>query len=91
MSVLPGMVQLDNGAILATYGRPNVRLRLCADPEGKVWEDPVDVLEGNSCCNNTLLADGPDEALLAYSHFHWPDGESGYTKAVLVQRVRVHL
>ena len=91
MSVLPGMVQLDNGAILATYGRPNVRLRLCADPEGKVWEDPVDVLEGNSCCNNTLLADGPDEALLAYSHFHWPDGEGGYTKAVLVQRVKVHL
>ena len=51
----------------------------------------MDVLEGNSCCNNTLLADGPDEALLAYSHFHWPDGEGGYTKAVLVQRVKVHL
>ena len=91
MAVLPGMVVFDNGAVLATYGRPNVRLRVCVDPDGREWEEPLDVLAGvDSCCNNTLLRVGPNEALLAYSHFRWPDGSGGYTKAILVRRVKVH-
>lgn len=91
--VRPDMVNLDNGAILAVYGRPGVRLRFCSDPEGKEWSAPLDVLpkENGSCSNCTLLVNGPDEALLAYSDFRWPDGKGGYTKAIVVRRVKVHL
>ena len=88
--VRPYMVNLDNGAILAVYGRPGVRLRACSDPKGKVWSEPVDVLTGydSSCSNCTMVPVGPDEVLLAYSDFHWPDGEGGYTKAIVVRRIK---
>lgn len=99
VGVLPRLLALPCGITLASYGRPGVFLRSTGDREGLVWDDPVDldiydnVVPGTpgSCCYTSLLPLDDVTALLAYSHFYWPNGEGVPVKTLMVRRIRVEV
>lgn len=91
VGVLPQLLRLDCGVLLASYGRPGVFLRATDDPAGLKWEASFDlgVPEKDSCCYTSMMAVSDNEALLAYSHFRVPDPAGVPVKTLLLRRVRV--
>jgi hypothetical protein len=93
LGVLPSVVTLACGVTLALYGRPGIYLRATDDPEARVWEDRVTVLEPDvkSCCNASLLVTGENTAAVVYSHFTYPDRDGVPRKTILFRTVEVEL
>ena len=97
VGVLPKLLTLKCGVTLASYGRPGVFLRSTNDPSGLVWDEPADLeipdefLPGapGSCCYTSLLPLDDTTALLAYSHFCWPNEDGVLVKTILVRKIRV--
>ena len=93
--VLPRILPLGCGVTLASYGRPGVFLRATADPAGLRWEERIDLgvpAEPLSSCSYTSILPLDDtNALLAYSHFRWPDPEGTPVKTILTRRITVRL
>jgi len=97
VGVLPKLLTLKCGVTLASYGRPGVFLRSTNDPSGLVWDKPADLeipdefLPGapGSCCYTSLLPLDDTTALLAYSHFCWPNEDGAPVKTILVRKIRV--
>lgn len=94
LGVRPRLVVLRNGVTLGAYGRPGLYLRATADPAARQWDAPVtlvppaETLNEDTCGYADLLAVGPDEALVVYSHFTWPGPDATPRKTILLQRVR---
>lgn len=95
LGVRPRLLVLKSGVTLATYGRPGLYLRASADPVAREWDAPVTlvapgkVLNADTCGYASLLAVGPNQALVAYSHFTWPGDDGKPRKTILVQRITV--
>jgi hypothetical protein len=92
--VLPRLLQLENGVLVLSAGRPGVQLRFSTDGHGARWTEPFEMLPwagGNwdgTCGYTGLLATGPDRFLITYSDFHYPT-KAGRRKAIMVREVRM--
>ena len=91
--VFPQILKLDCGVTLATYGRPEMRIRATSDPAGLDWEEPIrmELSPGEDCksCFYThLMALDATTALMAYSDCHFPDANGNPKKSVVVRTVK---
>jgi hypothetical protein len=94
--VMPRLLQLGNGVIVLSSGRPGVDLRFCFDGKGATWTDPQplvpltsDDVQADSCGYTSLIALDDDSFLIAYSWFKRPAADGTPRKAVLVRHVTV--
>jgi hypothetical protein len=94
--VLPKLLQLENGVLVLTSGRPGVQVRFSTDGKGEKWSDPFDIIpisstyhSDDTCGYTSLLATGPNTFMVAYSHFKHPTEDGQKRKAILVREVRV--
>lgn len=44
IGVMPAIASLKCGALIASYGRPGFFVRASFDPDGEVWEEPVEII-----------------------------------------------
>jgi hypothetical protein len=93
LGVWPALITLKNGVTLTAYGRPGVYVRATSDPAGREWTGRVTVVEPgvvgkDSCSYCDLLAMDDDTALLAYSHFTWPNAQGQPCKTIMVRTVK---
>jgi hypothetical protein len=92
--VLPRLLQLANGVMVLSSGRPGVQLRFSADGHGARWTKPFEMLPwagdvwAGTCGYTGLLPTGPDRFLMTYSNFEYPTA-AGRRKAIMVREVRV--
>ena len=99
VGVFPQMLTLDCGVTLASYGRPGVFLRATADPSGLTWERPIDFEIGTdsgrtvftlqTCSYTSLIPLGSNEALMAYSHFRYPNSDGVEVKTIFTRKIRI--
>ena len=90
--VLPRLLQLKNGVLVLSSGRPGVDLRFSID-NGETWSKPTTLIplpdptkiQADSCGYTSLLPLGKDRFLIAYSWFTPPSGR----KSIYVREVRV--
>jgi hypothetical protein len=94
--VMPRLLQLGNGVIVLSSGRPGVDLRFSFDHRGETWTEPhalvpltSDDVQADSCGYTSLIALDDDSFLVAYSWFKRPGTDGQTHKAVLVRRVTV--
>jgi hypothetical protein len=92
--VLPKLIQLENGVVVLSSGRPGVQLRFSQPENMGTWSDAMEMLpysgdrDSVSCGYTDLLATGPDRFLIVYSDFRYPAGDAT-RKAILVREVVV--
>ena len=101
IGVLPQIKALGCGVTVATYGRPEMRVRATSDPAGLVWEDPitvplitdpdnVDIYNRNVSCFYTRLLPLDDHTVLwTYTEFLHPNAEGQPVKTVLTRTITV--
>ncbi len=90
--VLPRLLQLANGVLVLSSGRPGVDLRFSKDG-GVTWTAPRQLVpvpdsqkpQADSCGYTSLVALGRDRFLITYSWFNPPSG----AKSIYVREVRV--
>lgn len=90
--VLPRLLQLANGVLVLSSGRPGVDLRFSRDA-GKTWSEPLKLVpvpdpakpQADSCGYTSLVPLGRDRFLIAYSWFTPPTGQ----KSIYVREVQV--
>ncbi len=90
--VLPRLLQLKNGVLVLSSGRPGVDLRFSTD-NGRTWSKASELvplpdrskIQADSCGYTSLLPLGKDRFLIAYSWFTPPSGR----KSIYVREVRV--
>jgi len=94
--VLPRLLQLKNGALALSSGRPGVDLRVSFDGTGRTWSEPQTLvpvtsqeLHTDSCGYTGLLPLDDQSFLIAYSHFKHKGTDGKLHKAILVRRVEV--
>lgn len=93
--VLPKLLQLDNGVLVLSSGRPGVQLRFSTDGKGEKWTDPFEMLpytantQEFSCGYTELLPAGPDSFFVVYSDFKYQDKEGQIRKAIKIREVKV--
>lgn len=99
--VLPQLLELDNGMIALSAGRPGVQLRFSAD-KGQSWTDPFEMMpygekqknniswyDHVSCGYTGLLATGTDRFLIIYSDFRHLNPQNEFRNAIKVREVIV--
>ena len=94
IGVLPQMVTLSSGVTIATYGRPEMRIRATSDPTGKTWQkaETFDLASGKvqtSCYYTDLLALDDTHALWIYSDFQYPNADGVPVKSIIVRIITV--
>jgi hypothetical protein len=93
--VLPRLLQLENGVLVMSSGRPGVQLRFSKDGKGQAWSNAFEMLpwidykDQVSCGYTGLLATGPDRFLLVYSDFRYLNDAGQVRKAIKVREVIV--
>ncbi len=92
--VWPCVRLLKCGALVLSYGRPGVHLRIDASGTGEHWSEPATLIEGShreimkhTCGYTCLLALDARSFLIAYSDFRHRDAAGQVRKAILVRRV----
>ncbi len=95
--VLPRLLQLGNGVLALSYGRPGAELRLSFDGAGATWSEPISLvplssaeIQADTCGYTSLLPLTANSFLIAYSWFKRPGHDGHLHKAVLVRRVTIH-
>lgn len=91
--VWPQTVKLDNGAVIAGYGRPGLFIRPYINGE---WHDRIAVVEPmdyqkDTCSYCALIETGPCTALVFYSDFNYPDSNGIPRKSILVREITVEV
>jgi hypothetical protein len=94
IGVLPQILPLPCGVTLASYGRPEMRIRATADSTGQQWEDPITVEisskgQWESCYYTKLLPLDDSSALFVYSDFQYPDADGNRVKAIVARKVHI--
>ena len=93
--VLPQLLQLENGVVVLSSGRPGVQVRFSFDGSGATWTDPFEMLpyygstEEASCGYTNLLATGPDRGLMVYADFQYVSETKEIRKAIKVREIIV--
>ena len=87
---LPRLLQLENGVLVLSAGRPGVQIRFSLDGKGETWTDPFNMLPyGDTCGYSDLLATGPDSFLVIYSDFRYLNQDNEIRKAIKVREIKV--
>ena len=96
--VEPQLLQLENGALALSTGRPGVQVLVSPDGRGESWSQPYQLVRvemknayEDTCGYTKLLATGPDRFMIVYSHFRHEDEDHAVHKAICVREVRVQL
>lgn len=96
IGVFPQLLTLDCGVTLATYGRPNMKLRATSDPTGLTWKPPMNLdsllaggMEDTSCYYTDLLALDEYTALWIYSDFMYPNENGTPVKSIITRTITV--
>jgi len=93
--VLPRLLQLENGILVLSSGRPGVQLRFSSN-QGKTWSkafeqvsyDPIKGIDWYTSCGYTsLLPIGPDACYLIYSDFFNMDESGKLRKAIKIRKI----
>ena len=87
--VWPQTISLENGIILAGYGRTGLFIRPFCNGE---WFDRIAVVEpseyqSETCSYCALLATGSDTAIIVYSDFNYPDENGIPRKSIMVRKI----
>jgi hypothetical protein len=93
--VFPRLLQMGNGVLVLSFGRPGVWLSFSLDG-GHSWTQPQAIIKGDrneplkhSCGYTSLIALDKNSFLLAYSDFVLPDAKGEPCKSILVRRITV--
>jgi len=89
--VWPQTVRLNNGVVIAGYGRPGLFIRPYFDGE---WHDRTAIVEPmdyqtDTCSYCAIVPAGDDSALIFYSDFNYPDETGTPRKSIMVRKIRV--
>ena len=97
--VLPNLLQLDNGVLVLSSGRPGVQLRFSLDGTGERWTEPIDMVhfmnvDGSytrdvSCGYTSMIENGRDSFFLVYSDFTTKNSEGEPRKSIWCRKVRI--
>ena len=95
--VLPQLLTMDCGVLLASYGRPELRVRATSDPTAVTWQDPVTIpvtlknedYWSRSCFYTGMLQIDANTAMLVYTDFQYPNKQGNPARAVLVRTIHV--
>jgi len=88
--VLPRLLQLENGVLVLSSGRPGVQIRFSFDGKGEKWTDSFEMLPyGDTCGYTELIATGPDSFLVIYSDFKYLNQANEIRKAIKVREIKV--
>ncbi len=93
--VLPRLIQLENGVIVLSSGRPGVQLRFSSDGKGELWTDPFELLpfegekEAVSCGYTEIIPSGPDKFIIIFSDFRHKTENGEIRKAIKIRQVTV--
>ena len=98
--VRPHLLQLGNGVVVMSSGRPGVQLRFSIDGNGEVWTDPFEMLSypnGTSSYDTTItcgyapiLACGNNSFYIVYSDFKYKTSSGAIRKAIKFRKVTVN-
>ena len=87
--VWPQTITLDNGIILAGYGRSGLCIR--HDYDGDWFERSAVVEPGEyqreTCSYCALMPTGADTAIIVYSDFNYPDSDGTPRKSIMVRKI----
>lgn len=95
--VSPYLLQLRNGVVALSAGRPGVQLRFSTVAGIDTWTKPVEMLpyksdrDSVSCGYTQMVATGRDRFLLVYSDFNFENKARERRKAIKVQEIIVTL
>ena len=97
--VKPHLLQLANGVLVLTSGRPGVQVRFSFDGNGEVWTDPFDMISylssaGNydtslTCGYAPIVACGNNSFYIAYSDFKYRTSAGVVRKAIKFRKITV--
>lgn len=98
--VMPQLLQLDNGIIALSSGRPGVQLRFCVDGNGDTWTEPIEMVPFmneddkydlwiNSCGYSCLLKESDNSFYIVYSDFNRLTQDAQRRKAIVFRKVDV--
>lgn len=94
LGVLPTLLQLKCGVLVAAYGRPGLFLRATDDPQA--WYPRVPLVkpldkQADTCSYADMLALDDHTFLVVYSDFNHPNRAGKPCKTILLRRVQVSL
>lgn len=100
--VLPKLLELDNGVVALSAGRPGVQLRFMLNDNVEDWTEPFEFLpwvpneaqvtdlnSGSSCGYTGILKVDENSFLIVYSDFKHQTSEGLTRKAIKVRKVTV--
>lgn len=101
--VAPKLLQLDNGVIVLTSGRPGVQLRFCIEGDGEYWTEPIDMIpfldvDGNytmtlrkmpTCGYTDIMAVNDHTFYMVYSDFTLKNKEGQKRKTIVFRKIEV--
>lgn len=95
--VLPFLLQFDCGITVASYGRPDLLIRLTDDPTGAEWEEHIEIplstesanYSTRSCFYTNMLQLDEDTAILIYSDFLYPNKKGVGVRTILTRTITV--
>jgi hypothetical protein len=92
--VLPRLLELDNGIVALTSGRPGVQLRFMLNNNTTDWSEAFEMLpwvanDVFSCGYTQLLKVDENSFLMVYSDFRYRTAEGATRKAIKVRKVTV--
>jgi hypothetical protein len=94
--VMPQLLRLDNGVVVASFGRPGVQLAFAQDAAARNWSEMLPMVAGesakpadHSCGYTRMVALDQNSFLIAYSDFKVQNDEGQTCKAIVVRRVEV--
>jgi len=94
--VMPQTLRLDNGVVVASFGRPGVQLAFAQDAAARTWSAMLPLIAGaatnvsaHSCGYTRMVPLDERSLLIAHSDFKWPDEQGRPRKAIVVRRITV--
>lgn len=63
----PDLIHLSNGAVVTSYGRPGVSIKVDFDGTGEKWDRTLDVYKGPGCSYTSLVEIEPGLVMLFYT------------------------
>ncbi len=76
----PDLIQLSNGAVVTSYGRPGVWLNVDFDGTGEEWDKTVEIYSGPGCSYTSLVEIEPGLVALFYGEGAFCGGTSGTSR-----------
>ena len=95
--VLPELLTLDCGVTVASYGRPELRVRATSDPTLTTWQDSVTIPVtsqdpdpyARSCFYTGMIQLDANTAMMVYSDFRYPNKDGLGVRSILTRTIHI--